>query len=204
MKQFNVPSGVGELPQIKFELFGDWDKVTRVLHSLGPKVKIASKAAQHKVGTVIVKKVRGHIMNQDLGWQELDPEYAGRKAKAGRSSKVLISYGAYFNNIKVWYSGQMLLIGVKKGILTRQLNGKPSKIDVATIAGLHEFSSGRRFARRPLWNPSIMEIGGAKGIKKMFMHSLVWYLRKLQVPVSHSTYFGMSQSVNIDGTKIAY
>mgnify|MGYP001068204888 CR=1 FL=1 len=185
---------------ISFELFGDWDKALRTFSKLGPVVKESSLAAQLKVGKEIVKIVKGHLRNQDLGWAKLDAIYAKRKSAAGLSGKILMSYKTYYDNIKVWQPGNrsLVLIGVKKGIYTKQLNGKRSRLDVATIAAIHEFSSGKRLPRRQLWNPSITQMGGVPGIKKMFILSLVWHLRKAGIPVIHNN----GNTLYIDGMKI--
>lgn len=169
----------GVIPQISFKLFGQWDEAMTLLKNIGPKVKASSIKAQLKIGKDIVTKVRAHIRNQDLGWPELDPKYAMRKMKAGLSDEMLMAYNTYHDNISIWTSGnnKLISIGVRKGIYTRELNGRRSKLDVATIAAIHEFSSGRRSKRRPLWNPTIMEMGGAKGIKTMFLNSLVYHLK---------------------------
>jgi hypothetical protein len=47
------------------------------------------------------------------------------------------------------------------------MNGKRSRLDIATIATIHEFSRGKRIPRRPLWNPTIKEMGSSKGIQKI-------------------------------------
>lgn len=173
------------MPKVNFQLFGQWEKTMDVLKTIGPKVKNASVKAQFKVGNVIVKKVKAHIRNQDLGWEPLNPLYEFRKEKAGMSANTLMAYKTYYNNILVWQSGNghhLVNIGVKRGIYTTEISGKRSKKDVASIAAMHEFSSGNKLPRRPLWNPTIQEIGGAKGIKKMYVNSLIWHLRMAGIP----------------------
>jgi hypothetical protein len=200
----NIPRGDGLVPKIKFELFGDWTRAMSVLKTMGPKVKESSLRAQLKVGNVIAKKVKAHIRNQDLGWQGLDEDYAKAKGAGGLSGKVLMGYKTYYNEIKVWKSGNRHLvnIGVRRGIYTRELSGGRSKLEVAAIAGVHEFSSGRRIPRRPLWNPTIAEIGGVKGIQKMYINSLIWHLRMFGVPVTAKR--TNNTSISIDGSKLKF
>lgn len=182
----NIPLNQGYAPNIEVKLFGNWDKTITTVQQLSPKIKQASIKAQLKVCNVICQKVKSHIMHQDLGWRPLSPAYAKRKAKGkGTWDGVLINYGTYYKNIGLWQIGSrhLVMVGVKRGIYTRTLSGKRSKIDVSTIAAIHEFSSGRKLPRRPLWNPTIAEIGGAKGIKKMYTNSLLWHLRRAGIPV---------------------
>lgn len=188
-----VPRVNPGIPKISFSLFGQWKQTMDLLSSIGPKVKKASIAAQLKVGKEIAKKVKAHIRNQDLGWQDLSEEYARRKADAGLHSETLMAYKTYYENINVWESGnkKLINIGVKRGIYTREVSGKRSKLDVATIAGINEFASGNRVPRRPLWNPTIVEMGGAKGIKKMYINSLIWHLRASGVNVRKLNGFGL-------------
>ena len=200
----NIPRGNGELPQIKFELFGEWEKTMSIMKRLGPTVKVASVIAQMKVGKTIAVKVRNHIRNQDLGWTALSEKYAIKKSNAGLQSGTLMAYNNYINAIKVWQSGNkhLVMVGVKRGIYTREANGKRSKIEIAEIAGIHEFSNGNRVPRRPLWNPTITELGGAKGLQKMYINTLAWHLREMGIPVVLKR--GLFTSIKIDGTKIKY
>lgn len=188
-------------PRINFRLFGQWDQTMNIIKRLEPEIKQSSIKAQLKVAKVISALVRRHLRDQDLGWQVLSYKYAAKKAEMGLSDNTLMAYQTYYKNIKVWRSGNRHLvnIGVKRGIYTTELSGKKSKMDVATIAAIHEFSSGRKIPKRPLWNPSIEEIGGADGIKKMYINSLLWHLREKGIPVKKmSTGFG----INIDGQNI--
>lgn len=171
-------------PRIEITLFGSWEETMRVMGSLGRVVKQCSLKAQMKVCREIAQKVKGHLRNQDLGWRPLNPEYAERKEEAGFDSRTLIGAGTYYNNIDVWSNRQqkMAFVGVKKGIRTISVTGKRSKLDVATIAYIHEFG-GRKIPKRALWNPTIQEIGGAQGIKAMYTRSLYYWLRMNKIPV---------------------
>jgi hypothetical protein len=196
---YKLPSNNKGIPQIKFELFGDWNEAMKTFARLGPNVKEASLSAQLKLAKEIVRRVKGHLRNQDLGWKELSNEYAKKKRKAGLSSNTLMAYKTYYENIKVWTPGNrsLVLLGVKKGIYTKRLNGRKSKIDVAAIAGIHEFSNGKRLPKRPLWNPTIKELGGIKGIKAMYVKTLLWHLRRKGIRVE----MGSGNNLYLDGNK---
>lgn len=191
LNKTNRPTSKSGTPIMKIELFGQWDETLSLFHKLGPLVKEASLKAQMKVCTNIVKIVKQHLFNQDLGWIALSPKYEQRKEDAGLEDATLWAYGKYYESIEAWTSGsrQFAFAGVKRGIYTQEINGQKSKIDIATIAAIHEFSTGRKIPRRPLWNPSIEKMGNTKGIKQMYVNSLVWWLRKSNVPVeTYSTF----------------
>lgn len=184
--KLNVPrkAGTGQY-QVKFKLFGQWDESIDILNRMGKEVKQASLKAQFKICQDIAKRVKKHIKNQDLNWQPLSPIYEQRKEAAGLSGRILEAYSNYYNNISVWSIGNQgyAYVGVKKGIYTRNLQGKRSTYDLATIAAIHELSQGKKIPRRPLWNPTIAELGGAPGLKKMFVSSLIGHLRSRGIPV---------------------
>jgi len=187
----NVALNQGFIPRIQFKLFGQWDETVKTLNRLSPTIKECSLIAQMKICTLIAKKVKAHLKNQDLNWQPLNPDYAKRKNEAGLGTETLVAYHQYYNNIQAWQVGNQHIayVGVKKGIYTRNLQGKRSKLDVASIAAVHEFSNGTKIPRRPLWNPTIAEIGGAPGLKQMFVKHLVGSLRVRGIPVK--AYFNL-------------
>lgn len=182
----NVPRRAGNgRYQLTFKLFGQWEETISVLNKLGPSIKQGSIKAQMKICQDIAKRVKKHIKLQDLDWQPLSEEYAKRKDEAGLSGNILEAYENYYNNIDVWTVGTQgyVFVGVKKGIYTRGLSGRRSKYDIATIAAIHELSQGRKIPRRPLWNPTIAELGGAPGLKAAFVGHLVGILRVKGIPV---------------------
>lgn len=179
----SLPLGGDDL-KMEVKLFGDWAKAIRTFQGLSRKIKIASLEAQTKVCEAVVKKVKAHLRNQDLGWAPLNPKYLERKSERGLDSRALIAYGNYYHAIGVWKKGNQHLVfaGVKRGIYTRSLTGKRSKLDIATIAVIHEFSSGKKIPKRPLWNPTLREFG-KKGIKDLYVKNLRTSLRRQGLPV---------------------
>lgn len=171
--------------RIDFKPLGNWADTLRKLNRLGPDVRDASTKAQLKVAKEIVRRVKAHIRNQDLGWPPLSAEYSAVKLAFGLNPKTLYAYGNYYRAIEAWKAGNNSVVnaGVKKGKYTKTLSGKRSRWDIATIAAIHEFSSGKRIPRRPLWNPTIKELGGANGIKKMYINSLLYHLRMKGIPI---------------------
>lgn len=186
----NTPLNQGFIPGIKFKLFGQWDETIRVLNKLSPAIKESSLIAQMKVCQDICKRVKNHLRKQDLNWEPLSENYLKRKEEYGFSSLILWAYGNYYNNIQAWQIGNQhfAYVGVKKGIYTKTLSGKRSRLDIATIAGVHEFSNGIKVPRRPLWNPTIREMDGTKGIQKLFVGFLRKELRARGIPVKDYTF----------------
>lgn len=181
-----VATGSTGRPHLEISLFGDWAKVIKTLQRLSPDIKDASIKAQTKVAKEICKRVKAHLRNQDLSWEELSETYAAKKSEAGLDGRTLMAYKTYYDAIQTWTKGNqhMVFVGVKKGIYGRNLEGKRTKLEVAAYAAIHEFSSGRRIPKRPLWNPTIKELGGAKGIKKMYLGSLLAHLRLKGIPIT--------------------
>lgn len=171
--------------RLQIKLFGDWDKTVRILNRLGPDIKKASLDAQMKLCQEVKHNVLGHLMNQDLGWASLNRHYSRKKGRKELDSRTLIAYGIYYHAIDAWTVGNqhLAMVGVRTGIYTRKMNGKRNPLEVARIALIHEFSRGNKIPRRPLWNPTIREMGGAKGFKKIYNHHLVNLLRRRGVPI---------------------
>lgn len=182
----NTPLNAMGGKKIEFKLVGNWEETIRTISQLSPKIKAASIFAQLKIGEEIKKKVKNHLRNQDLGWAELSPLYAKKKADAGLSGKILMAYKTYYQNIEVWQKSNqhLVFIGVRRGIYTKRVgSNKKSRYDVATIGAIHEFSQGKRIPKRPLWNPTIAEYGGAIGIKIRYAYYLSKHLKFLKVPI---------------------
>jgi hypothetical protein len=172
--------------RLTFELYGEWDKTIRTVQKVGPAVKIAGLYAQMKVASILKKKVIGHLLNQDLGWRALDDKYLAQKAKAGADTSILMAWNQYYQSIEMWHKSNehTVFVGVKKGKYTYSVwDNRRSRIDIATIAFIHEFSRGSKIPRRPLWNPTIAEMGGEKGIKDLYVKHLMGKLRVMGIPV---------------------
>lgn len=167
-------------PQLTFKPTGKWDEATRLLGRLDPSIKIAAVKAQTTVANTIIKKVKGHLLKQDLPWPALSDRWSREKAAHGADGRMLIATQSYLNNITTWHrkNGWEVFMGVKKGIYGRTIDGKRSQRDISTIATIQEYGRDRS-QRRPLWNPTIQELGNTKGIKKLYLDRFATELRKL-------------------------
>lgn len=159
-----------------FKPFGKWDEAVRLLGRLNPDIKAAALRAQQIVATDIMNEVRWHLISQDLPWKPLSAKYKKAKTSRGLDSRKLISHGTYYESIEVWKraNGWQYFVGVKRGRYGKTLDGKKSKLDISTIAIIQEFGKNKR----PLWNPTIMGLGGSRGIKEMYINRFEAQLRR--------------------------
>lgn len=183
IKKSGLPNSQGG-PKIQIKLFGQWEETIRILSKLSPEIKQSSIKAQLKLCRDVAKRIKAHLVNQDLNWPPLSSKYLEQKLKKGGDPRTLINNSDYYNAISVWRIGNqnLVMVGVKSGLYSRNLKGR-NKIDIARIAAIHEFSRGKRIPRRELWNPTIQEMGGASGIKEAFLKSFVATLRRNGIPV---------------------
>lgn len=140
------------IPAIVVEPFGNWQEVEARIAGLPRAIKASAVWGQRKAAEKLVKIVKGHIDNQDLGWTPLKrPELSG-------DPRILVDYGTYRDNIKTWQKNYTRYVGVKKDVI----NHRGERVWM--VAALHEFMSYHGGPYRPLWGPSVEELGGSKGI----------------------------------------
>lgn len=149
------------VPEISFTTIGDWAGVQRQFQELPQKLKASSMWGQRKAAEKLVKILKGHIDNQDLGWTPLAfPERSG-------DPRVLVDYQTYRNNIKTWQKGGERYIGVKKDVVSK--NGNRTW----QIAAVHEYKSYNGGPYRALWGPSVKELGGAMGVRDIIQNAIM-------------------------------
>lgn len=180
-RNFYAQPGIG----LQFKTYGRWDETIKTIQRLGPTIKQASVAAQMLVCREIARRVKAHLRNQDLNWRPLSPEYRAAKAAYGWDRRILLATHTYYDNIEVFKKGNqhLVYVGVRKGIYGRTPSGKRNRLELAKIAVIHEFSSNSK-RRRPLWNPTIREMGGVTGLKELYTKHLHKELRKRRIPIS--------------------
>lgn len=143
------------IPPILIETFGDWAGVELKLSNLADDIKASAMWGQRKAAEKLVKIVKGHIDNQDLGWTPLvNPQNSG-------DPRILVDYSTYRDNIKTWQKNYSRYVGVKKDVL----NNRGEKVWM--VAAIHEYKSYTGGPQRALWGPSTEELGGPTGITKI-------------------------------------
>lgn len=152
---------------------------------MGFDVDVAVRSGQVQAAKRLVKIVKGHITKQDLPWVQLSAE---TKAMKGHSD-ILLDTKLYFESINYWWENKILKVGVKRGL------HYDSGVEISNVAALLEFGT-RKMPARPLWGPSIQEIGGKEGIQNIVADAIV---RKLQ-----RTFAGTPAVITRDWVKSYY
>ena len=137
---------------IDVELTGNWAGVAVALNRLPLLVHGAAVWGQRKVCEDLVKRVKGHINKQDLHWVERASSYNPS------DPRTLVDTEAYYGAIQAFKTGMTYHAGVK----SQAFNANGSRI--VDYANMNEYGGGNLPAR-PLWEPSIKEMGGATGIR---------------------------------------
>lgn len=141
------------------QAIGDWQGVYRFFDSMGIEVKKKALQAQWDICKQLKRVVVGHILAQDLPWEKLAP--ATRRNKTENKDMIYIDSETYLNNIKVWKHNGQAFVGVKKGTTYKRKSGN---VSLERVAIWMEFGTSKMPAR-PLWGPSIEELGGPKGMR---------------------------------------
>lgn len=152
---------------IQIRLEGNWNGVANKLGSLPHVVRNAALAGEKKAANQLVKIVKKHINEQDLGWV---PRAEGSRENDPR---ILVDTATYLKSIQAWKPGNSnsYFVGVPKSKYNQR------GVRVADYAVYHEFGFGNVPAR-PLWGPSFEELGGAKGVQKIIIETLLARLGK--------------------------
>ena len=93
---------------MEFKLVGNWHGAKRALATLPYKIRLAAKQGERRAARELVRIVKGHINNQDLGW-------APRAENTdSRDPRILVDTKAYYRAIKVWESNGVFFAGVNR------------------------------------------------------------------------------------------
>ena len=164
---------------ISFNKFGPWEKVMADLKSLNITIRNSALYGQKKAVIQYYNIVKNHLINQDLPWASLKPNYLKQK----HSSSTLIETGTYLSNISYWRDSYVYYIGVKQGIFETTKGGKQG-LELAILASIHEYGSRKRnIAKRPLWKPSLDEMGGGQGMVNIIQDVLANKFRQMRYPI---------------------
>lgn len=159
------------MPLILIKTIGPWKRELRKMRLLAPDIWASALWGQQKAAKRLVKIVKNHIIKQDLkDWAPNAPSTKRRKD----DWRVLVDSETYLNNIKAFRKKFVYYAGVKRGVT------EPNGNETARIAAIHEFKSmaTKGGPRRPLWQPSIQEMGGKKGIRNIVRAAIIAKLIK--------------------------
>lgn len=153
---------------LNVKLEGDWGKLKLMAIALPHVTDRSNKKAMMKIGLEAERRVVKHIVDQDLGWPDLDKNYQKRKTGSGgrtrkdggrdrrfkqRSSKILVSSSQMLQSITSNADSRTAIVGVMRGEKYNDGN------EVADIAAIHEYGSSKRnIPARPLYRPTEREM----------------------------------------------
>lgn len=152
--------------------FGNWAAARNRTSTLPQTIKRSIRAAEEKAAKKLIKIVKNHILNQDLGWVPLKPSTVSRKGH----DNVYIFSKVYFDSLKFWQKGYTVNIGVPRGVYyPSNLGGE----EVWKVAMWMEYGIPKRnLPPRPLWGPSIQEMGGKDGLQDIVKDALQRKLKR--------------------------
>jgi len=131
-------------------------------------VKRAAFLGQRKFADKLLKIVLDHIDNQDLGWAD--------KKKPNNDPRVLVDMEDYYNHIRIYQEDYTVHVGVRRGD-TNRLGKSLWKIALTLEMG----RDGRAaMEARPLWEPSLLEMGGRRALTAMVRDSIKKRLEKMK------------------------
>jgi hypothetical protein len=159
----------GARPHLIYQKYGDWEGNIRTFEKLSQNFKVALVSAQRREAFAIKKRLLDHVNAQDLGWPERQP-----KTISG-DSRILVDTGQLISAIQVHTlgSGMTVLVGILKGI-----SHNKSRADLVDIMSYHEYGT-INMVERPLFTPTLAEIGGPEGIKLRLVAALSAYFYKV-------------------------
>lgn len=126
---------------------GNWPGAVRAYSMMNPVIKSAIMNAQRRYARRLVSAVKKHIMAQDLPWA---PASTGK-----RGSHLMIDTRDYYESISYWQKDYQLEVGVKKHFIHGK-TGQP----LWKVAQWQEKGT-KNIPARPLWKPTIEELGGS-------------------------------------------
>lgn len=154
------------MANLKFTPFGDWPKAAFLIADLPRTIRRSILYGQEKAVRKLAKIVKNHIISQDLPSLTQNPKKRIRNGE----ERVLIDTATYLSSIGVWQKDYTFYVGVKPGLI------EPNGTEISKVAYLLETGT-KNIPPRPVWGPSIEEMGGIQGINKIVYLVLAAKLR---------------------------
>jgi hypothetical protein len=152
---------------------GNWDGAIEFFRTSGYRVKTVALKAQEEICREYKKRLINHIISQDLNWQPLSERTRERKNPKNKDL-ILIDTELYVKSISITRMGNTWMTGIKKGIAYKR---KGSFINLDRVAVLNEFGT-TKVPERPLWEPTLEELGGPKGIRNFVANAIYEKLKQ--------------------------
>lgn len=146
-------------------LYGDWDKLGRTLRKAQ-----SSEGAKgfedplRKLGDALVRKLRGHIIKQDLDWAPLSATTIRKKGHG----TVYLDRGHYIRGLEVDVSSKgPYQWGLQVTVKGSHYSGLP----MATLARYLETGTSE-IPARPIWRPVFAELKELPEFKDLMRHGV--------------------------------
>ena len=137
-------------PQITIKKQGNWAGATWNYKMLNKSIRETIVKEEKAIAKELYQRVRAHIRDQDLPWK--------RPSKNKRGSKLMIHWGTYYHSITTGSNKLEAWVGVRKGLYHPRTGQEIHRI--ATWQEYGTNSHKHKIPKRPLWGPSIEEMGG--------------------------------------------
>lgn len=131
---------------VNVKILGNWKGAVVAYNRMRPEIRKAIVNGQTRYARRLVKVVKGHIIKQDLPWEPA--------SENKRGNMLMIDTSDYYTSIKYWQKNYELYVGVPKHFIHGK-TGKP----LWKVASWQEHGT-KKIPARPLWGPSIEEVGG--------------------------------------------
>jgi hypothetical protein len=152
---------------------GDWSGVIKFFKDSGIEVRKKTMDAQWEICKKLKSILIRHIIANDLNWANLSP--ITRANKKENKNMIYMDTELYINSIQVWRNGLNAQVGLKKGATYRRKSGS---VSLERVAMWMEYGT-QKMPARPLWAPSIEELGGKEGIRDFVVDAIFRRLKWL-------------------------
>lgn len=161
---------------VQIRAFGDWNRAQEFIQNLSPALRASALWGQEKAVKKLVKIVKDHIQQgtvpPGVTWQPLSEKTTKRKGH----DKFYLDTKDYFRTIGTWRENYTFYAGVKRGFNNR--NG----IEISKLALILEKGVEGRIPPRPLWGPSLEQLGGLQEMRAIVLRAIENKLNQTAAP----------------------
>lgn len=155
-----IGNNIRNKDSVTYSKIGPWEAAGEFVRSLPQHLRRSAMTAQEKAARRYLRIIKTHLELQDLPWAPHSSKYSNR------TGKILVDSGHMKKAIRYWQYKYVVYIGIKRGIKHRE-NGQ----ELADIASFHEYGTSKMPAR-PLFAPSLEEMGGASGVANIIVKKM--------------------------------
>lgn len=142
--------------KVRWKKTGNWAEVGRLTRNLQKDLEMTQKAILKAWADKAMMVVKGHIEQQDLGWETLAAYTIERKSSLGRPyiDEAWRETNFLYKSIKKLRDDDTVKVGLPLGV-----RHPVSGAELSEIANTLEYGSwAMNIPERPLWEPSMQEM----------------------------------------------